>query len=412
MKQIIAILGIGILLQGCSTTPAERNETAADKKNNTPLSSETSLTSTVKLSQGQKAARKPYNFVIVDYMDVVEGQEGNYLKAEAVWQKVHQVWAEQGRILGWGLAKARKNTLGMEFITWKIVHSREDVVNLYNMDEIKKLLSEVELKTLQELTGSSRTISGTEVLSLTDYALPQEGSSFGELDPGVLAFNWNFMTATAGREAEYLDVEQRYAQPWSQAKTDLNPRFIGWDLQEVVSTQGRTHPSKIRTVDAFRKDQKLSRSDQLAINNKINNLGIWPQNINVGAMRKMERVTFDVIYRTDLSKNGVAKLWESLEGSWTAKQGEGYRTKTITRYNEKIQFFNREGELQGGGNSPISVEFVKQIPQFTVYKQNGSAAFSIPFEIKDNMWFEYAGSANERWGTFRYSKGTDSPYNQ
>ena len=127
MKQIIAILGIGILLQGCSTTPAERNETAADKKNNTPLSSETSLTSTVKLSQGQKAARKPYNFVIVDYMDVVEWQEGNYLKAEAVCQKVHQVWAEQGRILGWGLAKARKNTLGMEFITWKIVNSREDL---------------------------------------------------------------------------------------------------------------------------------------------------------------------------------------------------------------------------------------------------------------------------------------------
>jgi|UPI0003662207 hypothetical protein len=410
MKQIIAILGLVIFLQGCSTASVDRNKADTNKKNETLLPSETKLTSSVKLSQGQKAARKPYNFVIVDYMNVVEGQEDNYLKAEAVWQKIHQDLAEQGRILGWGLAKARENKLGMEFITWKIVHSREDVVDLYNMDKFKKLLSEVDFKTLQELTGSSRSISGSEVLSLTDYTLPQEGNSFGELDPAVLAFNWNFMTPTSGREAEYLDVEQRYAQPWSQAKTDLDPRFIGWDLQEVVSAQGQTHPSKIRTVDVLRKDQKLSNPDRLAINNKINNLGIWPQNINVGAMRKMERVTFDVIYRTELSKNGVAKLWEALEGSWTAEQGQGYRTKTITRYNEKIQFFNREGELQGGGNSPISVEFVKQIPQFTVYKQNGSAAFSIPFEIKDNIWFEYAGSANDNWSTFRYSKGTDSPY--
>ena len=51
----------------------------------------------------------------------------------------------------------------------------------------------------------------------------------------------------------------------------------------------------------------------MAINNQISGLGIWPQNINVGAMRKMERVTFDVIYRTDPSKNGVSKLWEALE---------------------------------------------------------------------------------------------------
>jgi hypothetical protein len=405
MKQILATIGAVILLQGCSTVPADHNKSVAKNTNDTSLSA-------AKLSLGQKAARKPYNYVIVDYMDVVDGQEANYLKAEAVWQKIHQVWSEQGRILVWGLAKARKNKLGVEFITWKLVHSREDVVGLYNMDEIKKLVSEDDFKTLQELTGSSRSISGSEVLALTDYTLPQEGSAFGELDPGDLSFHWNFMTTTAGREAEYLEVEHLYAQPWSQAKTDLNPRFIGWDLQEVVSAQGKTHPSKIRTVDALRKDRKLSQQEQMAINNQISGLGIWPQNINVGAMRKMERVTFDVIYRTDPSKNGVSKLWEALEGSWTAEQGSGYRTKTITPYNENLQRFNREGELQGMGNTAISVEFVKQTPQFTVYGQNGSKKFSIPFEMKDNMWIEYAGSVNPNWPTFRYKKGTDSPFNQ
>ena len=172
MKQILATISAVILLQGCSTVPADHNKSVAKNTNDTSLGA-------AKLSLGQKAARKPYNYVIVDYMDVVDGQEENYLKAEAVWQKIHQAWSEQGRILGWGLAKARKNKLGVEFITWKLVHSREDVVGLYNMDEIKKLVSEEDFKTLQELTGSSRSISGSEVLALTDYTLPQEGSSFG-----------------------------------------------------------------------------------------------------------------------------------------------------------------------------------------------------------------------------------------
>jgi hypothetical protein len=139
--------------------PGDRNKAVSKNTNDTSLSA-------AKLSLGQKAARKPYNYVIVDYMDVVDGQEENYLKAEAVWQKIHQAWSEQGRILGWGLAKARKNKLGVEFITWKLVHSREDVAGLYNMDEIKTLVSEDDFKTLQELTGSSRSISGSEVLAL------------------------------------------------------------------------------------------------------------------------------------------------------------------------------------------------------------------------------------------------------
>ncbi|MBO89051.1 MAG: hypothetical protein CMP14_05975 [Rickettsiales bacterium] len=64
------------------------------------------------------------------------------------------------------------------------------------------------------------------------------------------------------------------------------------------------------------------------------------------------------------------------------------------------------------GNTPISVEFVKQRPQFTVDRQDGSKASWIPFEMKDNMWFEDAGSANSNWLLFRYKKGSDYSYNQ
>ena len=398
MKNIFNVIIAIMIFGGCSSLPQNRKLSK----------SETEIKQ--KLSLGQKAARKPYNYVVVDYMDVLEGQEANYLKAEAIWKKIHQEWSEQGRILGWGLAKARNNALGIDYITWKIVQSREDLVGLYNMDEISSLISRKDLQTINELTGSSRKIVGSEVLSLSDYAIPNEGASFGELNPEIVAFNWNFMTATPGREDEYLDVEHRYAQAWAQAKTDLNPRFIGWDLQEVIDSSGKTHSSTIRTVDVFRKDIKLSQEQAASINNQINNMKIWPQGINVGAMRKMQRVTFDVVFRTDPSKNGVSRLWKELEGAWTAKQGDGYRTKIITKYNEKLLWYDRDGNLRGQQDKPISLEFKNQVPQFSVYRPNGEKAFSIPYEMENNIWIEYAKSANANWGTFHYKRGTDSPF--
>ena len=362
------------------------------------------------VTAGQKSARKPYNYVVVDYMDVVEGKEKDYLKAEGIWQKVHEFWAQEGRILGWGCAKARENTLDIEYITWKIVHSREDVVGLYDMESIEKILGEDDFKILSDLTGPSRSIVGGEVLKLSDFTLREAGSSFAELSAENLVFHWNFMAPSEGRFADYLEVEHKYAQPWAQANVQYNPRFIGWDLQEVVSSNGKTHSSKIRTVDLFRKDLSLSQTELDTINKTISDLEIWPKDLDVSAMRKMERVTFDVVYKTDQSNNGVAKLWKDLEGTWTAQNpgGDGYRTKTITPYNEKIQYFNRQGELQGTGNKPISVEFANQIPTFTVYRNDGQKAFSIPFELKNGKWIEYAGFANPDWPTFVYEK-TDKP---
>ncbi len=359
---------------------------------------------------GAKSARKPWNYLFVDYMDVADGKEEDYVKAEGLWLKVHESWAQEGRILAWGLAKARKNTLGIEYITWKIAHSREDVVGLYDMEAIERILGTADFETISSLTGPSRSIVGSEILKLSDYTLREQGSSFGELKAENLAFHWNFMTPSEGKYNDYMEVEHKYAQPWAQAKVEHNPRFIGWDLQEVVSSNGDTHSSKVRTVDLFRKDVPLSDSQIEEINEKISDLKIWPENLDVPGMRKMERVTFDVIYKTDQSKNGVAKLWNGLEGTWTAQNpgGNGYRTKTITPYNEKLQWFNRQGELQGTAHKPLSVEFANKIPTFTIYRNDGQKAFSIPFELKNGKWIEYAGFANPKWSTFTYEK-TDKP---
>ena len=39
---------------------------------------------------GAKSARKPWNYLFVDYMDVADGKEEDYVKAEGLWLKVHE----------------------------------------------------------------------------------------------------------------------------------------------------------------------------------------------------------------------------------------------------------------------------------------------------------------------------------
>ena len=56
-----------------------------------------------------KLAQSPYSFLALDYMEVTEGKEKLYLEVEAAWQEIHEKMAADGKILSWGIAKARKN---------------------------------------------------------------------------------------------------------------------------------------------------------------------------------------------------------------------------------------------------------------------------------------------------------------
>jgi len=356
------------------------------------------------MALGFKAAKKPHNYIGVDFMEVFSGQEENYVKAESVWLRVHEKLASDGRILGWGLAKARENDLGIDYITWKHVQSQDDLNGLYDTVEIEKLLGAEEFQALRSLTQKSRRIKGREILALSDYTVDSILT-----EPSSVSFHWNFMTPTAGNRSAYIEAAKTYIQPWQQAKVELDPRFLGWELQEVVSSTGDTPQAALRTVDIFRSDVNQSDDERQALWRKARDVaGPLPEGLNIGQLREMQRVTFDVIYMTDRSKNAVSKLWEQLEGSWTAPGNDGYRTKTISPFTERIEYFKKDGESRGREIKPISVEIVNRIPQFTVYEKNGKSLFSIPFRIRDEIWYEYAGVTFSSDRIFRYEKTSES----
>ncbi|MGB1925351.1 MAG: hypothetical protein ACPHL6_02410, partial [Rubripirellula sp.] len=56
-----------------------------------------------------KIAMQPNGFALFTYMQVQEGQEEAYLAVEAEWKKIHERMTSQGKLSGWGVAKARTN---------------------------------------------------------------------------------------------------------------------------------------------------------------------------------------------------------------------------------------------------------------------------------------------------------------
>ena len=119
-----------------------------------------------------KLARKPYSYVAIDYMDVANDKEDLYLEVEKEWEKIHQRLAAEGKILGWGLAKARENKFGYEYITWKLVRSRGDLDKTYDFENLEKLMGKEKYNSLMSKTSESREIVGSELLYLEDYTLP------------------------------------------------------------------------------------------------------------------------------------------------------------------------------------------------------------------------------------------------
>jgi hypothetical protein len=142
-------------------------------------------------------------------------------------------------------------------------------------------------------------------------------------------------------------------------------------------------------VNVFRKDVKpLSDVEAEKVNSQIPALPDGLTFDEVMKMRKMERVTFDVIFMLDPSASPEAKAWQQLEGTWAENhQNGGYRTKTISPYLMDIKFFDNKGELENHRVRPMAVSVNNGIKQFTTYGQKG-ATWSAGFDVIDGKWYE------------------------
>jgi hypothetical protein len=235
----------------------------------------------------------------------------------------------------------------------------------------------------------SRKIVGSELMELEDYTLVPLSGSDQKVDPKNLLFHMDYMTPAEGQEQEYAEMEKNIFQPRHQKGAELNPRFQFWRLLRKVSHSGNANEASYRTVNVFRKDVKpLSDVEAEKVNSQIPALPDGLTFDEVMKMRKMERVTFDVIFMLDPSASPEAKAWQQLEGTWAENhQNGGYRTKTISPYLMDIKFFNNKGELENHRLRPMAVSVNNGIKQFTTYGQKG-ATWSAGFDVIDGKWYE------------------------
>jgi len=405
MKKIISSLIGATFLLGCSTITKDEVEATSQTQNkeNTSLSFETRM----------KEARKPFSFVTIEYMDVVEGKEELYLEVEAAWQKIHEKLASDGKILEWGLAKARENKFGYEYVTWKVLRSRGALDKLYDFDAIKKWMGENEFEQLMAKTMQSRKISGSELMELEDYTLGPILEFGQRIEPKNLMFHIDYMTPAEGKTQEYVEMEKEIFQPRHQKGSELNRTFQFWRLMRKISHSNNANKASHRTVNVFRKDVKpLSEEETEKIQSQLPSL---PKNLNfedVMKLRKMERVTFDVVLMTDPGLSAEAQTWKKLTGTWTATNDNGsYRTKIITPYLEEIKYFDASGKQKGHEKKPMSIEIKNDLKFFSAHMPGGS--YTSIFEIHNDKWYEQSRSIlNSRGGLpdkfFVYEK-SDKP---
>jgi len=380
MKKILTTIGAVVFLLGCSTVSQNQNATVDQGQNKQNADDS--------FEQRMKLAQRPYSFLTVDYMDVADGKEKLYLEVEAAWKKIHERMASDGKILSWGLAKARKNKFDYEYVTWKLLRSRGALDSLYDMDAIKQRMGARKFDDLMAKTNESRKIVGSELMELEDYTLVPLPGSEQKVDPKNLLFHMDYMTPAEGQEQEYAEMEKNYFQPRHQKGAELNPTFQFWRLLRKVSHSGNANEASYRTVNVFRKDvEPLSDKEAEKVNSQIPPLPDGLTFDEVMKMRKMERVTFDVIFMLDPSASAEAKAWKELSGTWTATNKNGsYRTKIISPYTEQFKMINSSGELIQSGKTPMSIEIKNGVKFFSAHWGNGT--YTSIFKIHNDKWYE------------------------
>ena len=378
------IFSIGLLV-GAFTLPQSKAIAQDPVKQDSTASKQAADAS---FEKRMKLAQRPFSFLSFDYMEVTKGTEKLYLEVEAAWQKIHQKMAADGKILSWGIAKARKNKFDYDYVTWKLLRSRGALDNLYDMDAIKKSMGEGEFDELMAKTTESRKIVGSELMELEDYTLVPLNETGQKVDPKNLVFHMDYMTPAKGQEQEYVEIEKNIFQPRHQKGSELNPKFQFWRLLRKVSHSGNANEASYRTVNVFRKDvEALSDKEAKKMNSQIPALPDGLTYDDVMKMRKMERVTFDVIFMLDPSASAEGKAWKELSGTWTATNKNGsYRTKIISPYTEQFKMINPSGKLIQSGKTPMSIEIKNGVKFFSAHWENGT--YTSIFKIHNDKWYE------------------------
>lgn len=156
--------------------------------------------------------------IVINYMKVNPGMEGDYVKTEMEgWKRIHEKRIEAGIMSGWQLWRNvyASDDDPYQYITldWyeNLPHSLKGDPEGFWENEISVLFAEGEGKKYWEMTLASRTLARKDVMHRTMQAENNKGSKY------ILV---NRMKVKPGMEQAYLEAEGTYSKPLQEAKIE------------------------------------------------------------------------------------------------------------------------------------------------------------------------------------------------
>ena len=352
-----------------------------------------------------KLANKPFSHALLTYIKVNQGMEEEFLNLSQEWLKGYEKMAKQGIILDAGLAKARENSLGLDYQFWITTHTSADLDTIFNEEVIQSFFDSGTYEELKRKSAKVFVITGRQLNQLEDWTIAKDWNVDWETpgdDSRELIWAQNFMTPNSGREMDYLTSEKVHIQPRHQARAYGDPRFLGWNLSKTVMGSGDYHKAPYMTLDFFNpKAKSLSNEDR---NKLMDGLEPVPDNMVPNAqLRKMERVMFEEVVSIKWSEAWLVKEWQSLTGKWRHDYADGgYRTKTVSLSKVVFENFNTEGTRTHRSEDPMRLFKANGISFFTEIKEQGE--YTAPYIIKDGKWYEQSRGiySGNNWNPARF----------
>ena len=352
-----------------------------------------------------KLANKPFSYALLTYIKVNQGMEEEFLNLSQEWLKGYEKMAKQGIILDAGLAKARENSLGLDYQFWITTHTSGDLDTIFNEEVIQSFFDSGTYEELKRKSAKVFVITGRQLNQLEDWTIAKDWNVDWETpddDSRELIWAQNFMTPNSGREEDYLTSEKVHIQPRHQARAYGDPRFLGWNLSKTVMGSGDYHKAPYMTLDLFNpKAKSWSNEDR---NKLMDGLEPVPDNMVPNAqLRKMERVMFEEVVSIKWSEAWLVKEWQSLTGKWRNDYANGgYRTKTVSLNKVVFENFNAEGTRTHRSEDPMRLFKANGISFFTEIKEQGE--YTAPYIIKNGKWYEQSRGiySGNNWDPARF----------
>ena len=218
-----------------------------------------SCTTTQKSTSDPQSQQKTPNVVVVDYKNIAQDHEEDYLKVEKFWKPVHQERINDGRMTAWLLLKVvndEKEDIPYNYITLNVYPdmdkvsnggaTKEDWINAHGAQKYEQEGQKMGALTRKVNNIIRRDISTTvsSIYSLTKYRRA------------------NFMKTASGQRDAFIESRQGFIQPiFSRMIHDINAPMSGWILNELVTPDSTEKEYDFVSFDLFKDKADIGRAN-------------------------------------------------------------------------------------------------------------------------------------------------------